>query len=165
MSEYSEFFLKSKSSIVGLETIEISHASFSKVYYIVRNNSKGMTAKLETGESVNFVYYPISISIDGMRDDLDSGLTVTLGDLSEILPIEMDRLNGDFSIKPTLKYRIYRSDDLTKPMYGPLVYKMPNVSFDGENSTITAKAPSLNNNRTGLIYDLSGVFRTLKGFL
>ncbi|QZA70463.1 minor tail protein [Erwinia phage AH03] len=165
MSEYSEFFLKSKSSIVGLETVEISHPKFSKVYRIVRNNTKGISATIEDGSVVTFSYYPLKIEFDGMKDDLDSGMKITLGDLSEILPVEMDNLNGDFSVKPTIKYRVYRSDDLTTPIYGPIVYGADDISFDGLDSTIDAQAPSLNNNRTGIIYDLSGKFRTLKGFL
>lgn len=167
MADYVGFFLNSKSSVVGLETLEISHPSFSKVYYIVRNAVNGILAYDENGNLIRYEYYPLSISMDGVKNDLDSGLKVSLGDLGEIIPEEIDRLiaSDTFDIKPTVKYRSYRSDDLSSPMFGPLVYEIPAFSFDGENSSFEATAPRLNSTKTGIIYDISGAFRTLRGYL
>lgn len=167
MPDYIGFFLNSKSSVVGLETLEISHPSFSKTYNIVRNAVSGIKATDENGSLIDYDYYPVSISMDGVKSDLDSGLKVSLGDLSEIIPPELDRLLNDdsFDIKPTVKYRSYRSDDLSGPMFGPLTYEIPAFSFDGENSSFEAIAPRLNSNKTGIIYDISSTFRTLRGYL
>lgn len=167
MADYISFFLNSKSSVVGLETLEISHPSFSKTYYIVRNSVKGLIATDENGILTKYDYYPLSVSSDGVKNDLDSGLKVSLGDLGEIIPDEIDRLiaSDTFHIKPIVKYRSYRSDDLSGPMYGPLVYEIPAFSFDGQNSSFEAVAPRLNSNKTGIIYDISGAFRTLRGYL
>jgi hypothetical protein len=43
MSAYSEFFLNSRSSVVQLELLQISHPDFSKDYRIVRNSVNGVT--------------------------------------------------------------------------------------------------------------------------
>lgn len=166
MSKYSEFFLSSNSNIVKLETLEISHQSFTKPYRIVRNAVSGITAKLEDGRIVPFEYYPARIVAVGSKDDLDTGVRVDLGDLGEVIPKEMDEVakkNG-FSVKPTVIYREYRSDDLTALLNGPIVLEIKTFSFKREGASFEAKAPSLNINRTGEIYSFDR-FPMLRGFL
>lgn len=166
MSTYAEFFLNSKSSVVQLELIEITHRLFTKTYRVVRNAVRGVTVRLETGVAVNFDYYPLKIENNGSRDDLDQSFTFTLGDLGEILPKELDSVaQGDgFGEKPVVLYRTYRSDDLTRPLFGPVVLEVESFAFNREGCTFTAKAPSLNINKTGEIYRLER-FPMLRGFL
>ena len=166
MTNYAEFFLKSKSSVVQLETLEISHPDFTKIYRVVRNAVQGLTAVLENGSSVAFDYYPLAIENAGVRDDLDQAITVNLGDLGEVLPKELDEVssNEGFGIKPTVVYRTYRSDDLTRPLFGPVTLEVTSFAFNREGSTFEAKAPSLNVNKTGELYKLDR-FPMLRGFL
>jgi hypothetical protein len=166
MTTYAEFFLNSRSSVVQLETLEISHPNFTKVYRIVRNAVKGITATLETGSIVIFDYYPLRIENNGSRDDLDQSLTITLGDLGEVLPLELDSVASaqGFNEKPVVTYRTYRSDDLTQPLFGPVILEVESFAFNREGSTFTAKAPSLNINKTGELYKLER-FPMLRGFL
>lgn len=166
MSAYSEFFLNSKSSVVQLELLEISHPNFSQVFQLVRNAVNGVTVTLETGVSRTFTYYPLRIESNGSRDDLDQSFTFTLGDLGELLPKELDRVataNG-FSTKPQVVYRTYRSDDLTTPLFGPILLEVESFAFNREGCSFTAKAPSLNINKTGELYTLER-FPMLRGFL
>ena len=166
MSAYSEFFLNSKSSVVQLELVEISHPNFTKVYRVVRNAVQGVTVKLETGANATFEYYPLRIENNGDRDDLDQSFTFTLGDLGDVLPKELDAvaLGNGFGEKPKVVYRTYRSDDLTKPLFGPVNLEVESFAFNREGSTFTAKAPSLNLNKTGETYTLER-FPMLRGFL
>ena len=168
MTAYSQFFLNSRSSVVQLDLIEISHPDFSQTYRIVRNNTSGVTVTLETGATAIFVYYPMKISPQHARDDLDHGLSLTFGDLGEILPLEMDLVmkgtNGGLKTKPIIKYRVYRSDDLTAPLYGPLKLEVEAFTFDKKGCTFEAKAPSVNLTRTGETYSLVR-FPMLRGFL
>jgi hypothetical protein len=166
MSAYSEFFLNSRSSVVQLELLEISHSKFTKVYRVVRNSMNGVTVTLETGAQATFDYYPLRIENSGAKDDLDQSFNITLGDLGEVLPKELDNvasLNG-FSEKPRVVYRTYRSDDLTRPLFGPIVLEVESFAFNREGSSFTAKAPSLNINKTGEVYRLER-FPMLRGFL
>lgn len=166
MSAYSEFFLNSRSSIVQLELIEISHPNFTKVYRVVRNAVQGITVTLETGATAAFDYYPLRVENNGAKDDLDQSFTITLGDLGEVLPKELDSVasaNG-FNVKPVVRYRTYRSDDLSRPLFGPIVLEVESFAFTREGSTFTAKAPSLNINKTGELYKLER-FPMLRGFL
>lgn len=163
---YAEFFLNSKSSVVQLELMEIFHPNFTKVYRVVRNAVKGVSVTLETGAVVAFDYYPMRIENNGSKDDLDQSFTVTLGDLGEVLPKELDSVAsaGGYGVKPVVTYRTYRSDDLTKPLFGPVVLEVESFAFNREGSTFTAKAPSLNINKTGELYKLER-FPMLRGFL
>lgn len=166
MTDYAEFFLKSKSSVVQLETLEIFHPDFTKVYRVVRNAVQGATVALENGSAATFEYYPLSIENAGVRDDLDQAITVNLGDLGEVLPKELDEVssNDGFGTKPTVVYRTYRSDDLSRPLFGPVTLEVTSFAFNREGSTFEAKAPSLNVNKTGELYKLDR-FPMLRGFL
>lgn len=166
MSRYSEFFLNSKASIVQLELVEVSHPFFTQVYRKVRNSLQPVTVTLETMQQATFDYYPLKITSMGARTDLESGFRIDLGDLGEILPKELDSVadNDAFEIKPSLVYRAYRSDDLSLPIFGPIFLECSNFSFNKEGASFEAKAPSLNNNRTGEVYSFER-FPMLRGFL
>lgn len=166
MPDYAEFFLNSKSSVVQLELLEISHPNFTQTYRIVRNSVEGLTVVLETGETAFFSYYPLQIEIGSTRDNMDQMININLGDLGEILPKEFDEIrnaNG-FGVKPTVKYRTYRSDDLTEPMLGPVFLEVESFAFNSEGASFEAKAPSLNVVRTGELYKFDR-FPMLRGFL
>lgn len=166
MSTYAEFFLNSRSSVVQLELIEITHSKFTKIYRVVRNAVQGITVTLETGGQATFEYYPLKIENNGAKDDLDQSFTFTLGDLGEVLPLELDSVAAQdgFGEKPRVVYRTYRSDDLTRPLFGPILLEVESFAFNREGSTFTAKAPSLNINKTGETYLLER-FPMLRGFL
>lgn len=166
MSRFSEFFLNSKSSVVQLELIEVSHPYFTQVYRKVRNSLQAVTVTLEDDTEATFDYYPLKITSMGARSDLESGFRIDFGDLGEVLPKELDAVaaNDAFEVKPTVIYRAYRSDDLSAPIFGPIFLEASNFSFNGEGASFEAKAPALNNNRTGEIYSFER-FPMLRGFL
>lgn len=166
MSAYTEFFLNSLSSIVELECIEISHSKFTQTYRIVRNHVAGVTVTHEDSTSHDYTYYPLRCSLSGPRDDLDHVLRVELGDLGEIIPLEMDaiRSGNGFDEFPIVKYRTYRSDALTTVLYGPLVLEIRTFNFTRGGSQFEAKAPTLNVHKTGETYRIAR-FPMLKGLL
>lgn len=166
MSAYTEFFLGSKASVVQLELLEISHPAFTKTYRIVRNAKAGVTVTLETAAVEFFEWYPLRVSTVGARDDLTQSLRVDIGDLGEILPLELDGVAtaDQFDVKPVVLYRTYRSDDLTTPLFGPLRLEITTFAFKREGASFEAKAPELNVSRTGELYKLDR-FPMLRGFL
>lgn len=167
MSLYSEFFLNSSSSIQQVELIEISHPSFSKVYRLTRNMINGVTVTLEDGVTVaTFDYYPFVITPTGASDDLDQTLKVQLGDLGEVLPMELDNIQqaGTFNTKPKLIYRVYRSDVLTGPVDGPYNFVITNMGYTQQGVELEAEAPKLNTSSTGEQYTFDR-FPMLMGFI
>lgn len=166
MSNYTDFFLKCKSSIVQLELLEISHPNFSKVYRLVRNATNGITVKLEDGVFYIFDYCPLKISASNEQDNLDQTIKIQLGDLGEIVPTEIDlvELGNGYATKPILKYRTFRSDDLNNVLYGPLVLEIKQFTCNRDGALFEASAPSVNNNKTGEIYSIDR-FPMLRGLL
>jgi hypothetical protein len=166
MSDYSEFFLNAGSNVAELELLEISHPNFTKTYYLVRNAVNGVTVTLEDSTSQEFEYYPLQITPVGSGDDLDQVLRIQLGDLGTLLPQELDAVSaaGGFGTKPTLKYRTYRSDDLSAPLYGPITLEISALTFKKEGAAFEAHAPRLNSTATGELYTTSR-FPMLRGFI
>lgn len=167
MSDYSEFFLNSRASVVQLELLEVSHPDFTQAYRIVRNAADGVDVNIPEREGLfHFDYYPARVSAIGARDDLDAGVRVELGDLGEVIPVELDAVDdaGTMLIKPTVLYWVYRSDDLTAPIYGPLLLEIGQFNFDDSGAAFEATAPRLNINRTGELYQLER-FPMLRGFV
>lgn len=165
MSLYSTFFFTSKTNVAELETIQLSHPSFSQTFWVVRNNVAGVTVTLETGVVQAFAYYPLKITPTGANTDLDQTMKVMLGDVGQVLPQQLDlvRAANTVGIKPTLIYRTYRSDSLGAPLFGPITFQVQNVAFNKQGATLDISAPKLNLNKTGEQYDLTR-FPSLRAF-
>lgn len=165
MSAYTEYFLNSRSNVVQLELLEITHPNFSKAYRIVRNAIDGVVATID-GTPTQFDYYPLQIRSSGARDDLDSGFTVNLGDLGEVIPQELDAVAaaGGFAVKPMVRYWAFRSDILTAPLVGPLILEVGAFTFTQDGASFPARAPALNVGKTGEFYRLER-FPMLRGLL
>ncbi len=152
MSELSEFFLNSKASVVRLQLLEISHPAFSQTYYLVRNATNGITVDHEDASSHEYIYMPMSITRSGPTDDLDDWLNITLGDLGEVVPTELAAVRAapdGLKTLPVVKYREYRSDDLSAPITGPLLMEVKNFNFTVEGATFEARNPQINYSKTG----------------
>ena len=165
-SEYAAFFLNSKSSIVLLECIELIHPNFSQTHRVVRNMTDGVTVKHEDAIDYAYTYYPLKITRQGEIGDLDYGLQIEFGDLGGNLQLELDSVaaNQGFDTKPVCKMRSYRSDDLTKPLHGPLTLEVNELAFNQDGAQFDAVAPLQNQRASGKIYTLND-FPMLRGFL
>lgn len=166
MSIYTEFFLNSPSSAGEIETLEISHPNFSRTYRFVRNYTGGINLTLENAATVFFEYYPLRIERAGNTSNLAQTFTVTIGDVGETLPAEIERVRAAdaFVTFPTVKYRTYRSNDTSAPLVGPLSLVVLEVAQAAEGSVLTIAAPQANNARTGEIYSIDR-FPMLRGLL
>lgn len=156
MSRLEEFFLKGRKDVVYVETIEIIHTHFTKPLRIVRNVTNGWTAKLANGDSnrVQFDYFPLKLEVGSSKTDLDQTLNITIGDLGEVLPQELERAfeNEGMLAKPILKYRCYASDDPDFVLYGPITLQIDSFNYDQQGTTFQATAPNVNKSKTGELY-------------
>lgn len=166
MSQYSEFFLSAGRAVVGLDLISITHSSFTKDYFLVRNARDGITVTLETLVEQDFEYLPMKLSNSGSRSDMDFGISVGLGDLGDIMATEIANVLADdtFDERPIFTYRAYRSDDLSAPMFGPIVLTIESLSTTIEGASFEAIAQYANRHTTGEIYDIER-FPALRAFL
>ncbi len=165
MSRLSEYFLQSAVNIVLFETIEVTHPDFSQDYLIVRNNCNGLTATDENDVEKDFIYYPVSIGRGETRENLEQTITLTIGDLGELLPNELRavRAADGFSTKPIMTYRTWQSDDLSEPLH-VIRLNVHDIKRNKKGATLICKAPSLNVNGIGRRYDFVRFFG-LRGFL
>lgn len=166
MPDLVSFFLNSSSRVILYDTVEISHPSFSKVYRIVRNSRRGLSAQIEGGTPVLFEYYPIKVSRSGSNGTLDQAFTFTVGSVGNLIGDEIERCIEDdtLEIKPLCIYRAFRSDDLSAPIYGPITLEITDIPITDKGFTFQAKPWQANINATGEIYTL-GRFPGLRGFL
>jgi hypothetical protein len=169
MPSYHEYFLSAPPYVYELELLEISHPAFSQTFRVVRNSDhEGVTVTHEDppGGQFHYEYYPLSLKLMLDNADLEQQIQVTLGDLSTILPNELDRVSdqGYFHVYPTVKYRVYRSDLLSSPIYGPDTFEIRQISFSREGCMFRAQAPATNQSRVGETYTRLR-FPMLRGFL
>lgn len=167
MTDYIGFFLNSGPDVYRIETLQISHPSFSQAYWVQSQVPGGVTLGLEDGGgSQEFQYVPMRVTPRAEENDLEAGYRITFGDLGAILQAELDRVAADesYGTRPTIVFRQYRSDEPDAPMYGPEVFEMQGVNFDGDGATFDATARTLNLNRTGERYTVTR-FPMLAGFI
>ena len=172
MSDLADYFFASSRDVAALELVEITHPNFTRPYRIVRNtvdplDPDGVTVALSPEEpAARFDCWPARFSGRGARDDLDYQITIDLGDVGEVMPMELDAVAeaGGFMTKPMVRHWVFRSDNLTSPILGPIVLEAPSINGDGTVSSVDARAPTLNTTKTGERYTVER-FPMLRGFL
>jgi len=167
--QYIEFFLNCSAAVVELELLEISHPAFTggnygsgTIYKIVKNASDGV---VYSGDA--YLYYPFVLSKGSRSQDLDYSLDISFGDLGEITTTEIKNIIGSvaYSQMPiSVSYMIFRSDDLTAPIFGPIDLKAKNFNWNGDGFTLECRSRISNKNKTGTYYDLMS-YPSLKTFL
>jgi len=166
-AQYVDFYFGAPPSVAELQTLEISHPAFSQVWRLQPNYREGFWARLESGELVFWQYVPMRLQPLGDRGNLDFGIAVTLGDLGEILPDEIERARRAGSLRtipPTVIHRAYRSDDLEVPMVGPISLQARKITRNREGAQFDGTAPQANLTKTGMLYR-TDLFRMLLGYL
>jgi len=161
----AQFFLNGAAEEVAVESLSLSHTSWSKEYHLVRNMPSGGTLTLEDSTSQVFEHYPFELKGDLVTGELDQPIKILLGDLGEIIPVEIDAMiaAGTTDVLPKAVLRLYSSANLAAPLEVVVRY-VTGVSRNAQGATLEANAPSMNKNRTGELYTLDR-FPTLKAFI
>ncbi|MCS3505020.1 DUF1833 domain-containing protein [Achromobacter sp. JUb104] len=166
-AQYIDFYFGAPQSTAELETLEISQPAFSQVWRLQSQYRGGFWARLESGELVFWQYVPMRLRQLDDRGNLDFGISVTLGDLGEILPDEIERARQAGTLRtfpPTVRYRAYRSDDLETPMVGPVTLQARKIVRNRDGAQCDSMAPQTNVTKTGMLYR-TDLFPMLLGYL
>lgn len=149
-----EFFLSSRASLAYIETLEIAHPNFTATHWVNRNVSGSLVLTLETGADQAFAYTPCKIVRKRQSGNLDQGFAISFGDVGSILNVELAAVAAadGFGTRPTVRYRVWRSDQLYQPMYGPIELQIQRVSVSRQGATFDVVAPRLNVTATGELY-------------
>ena len=149
--------------VYTIDTIEISHSSFSAPYYLTREPG-GITASTELLAGVFFEPAGFKPVLNEDKSDLDKNFTFTIPDPDNILDDELDGIPLD-DVEPVLCiYRAYNSDDFSEPSYGPFKLEVKTVSQDKGVFTISCGVPNTNTRPTGVRFTLEQ-FPTLKSYV
>lgn len=169
--DIKSFHLDSSPSVMLLETIEVSHSLWSQSLRYVTNHEDGINLPLENGQTVFFEFIPLSVKRGNTSDDLDQSLTITVGDLGEVVPpliqLIRDAANDE---RPQVVYRAYAFDVVTaqltvaRPIDLIKNLEVVSMSRDHLATTFDAKTPVKNTVKTGRTYTVQD-YPDLKGLL
>lgn len=160
VDDIKDFHLDSATSVVLLETLEISHSLWPDPIRIVTNHPDGISVTLENGQPATFDFIPLMIQRGNTSDDLDQTLNITVGDLGEVVPPLIQKIrNASSDEKPQVIYRSFAFDAasmvLTKPtpieiIRGLYVAKM---NQDHQATTFESATSGKNSVKTGRTYN------------
>lgn len=162
-----DYFFGAPRRTAAIQTVQISQPSFSQIWRLQARYRDGIWARLEGGELVFFQYAPLLLKPLEDMGTLDFGMSITVGDLGEILPDEIQRARAAGTLRtspPKVVYRAYRSDNFEAPMYGPLTLQARPITRSVEGAQFDATAPQVNVGKTGMLYR-TDLFPMLRGFL
>lgn len=157
------FLASAPQNIYSIQTLEISHSSMSKTYYLWREPYIG-SITTETGiKTVTPVN--LDIKLAGSENNLDQkfNIAIDLTDINDEFREQLDLIPLTSSEKIKVIYREYLSDDLTEVL-AQADLQAESVSFTIGAAAIIAVQPRLSMTRTGEIYSTRDI-PMLRGFL
>ena len=160
VDDIKDFHLDSVSSVVLLETLEISHSLWPAPIRIVTNHPDGVAVTLENGQPAIFEFIPLMIQRGNTSDDLDQTLNITVGDLGEIVPPLIQKIRDASSDeKPQVIYRSFAFDAasmvLTKQTPIEIIrgLSVAKMNQDYQATTFEAATSGKNSVKTGRTYN------------
>lgn len=156
LDEASALLDQSGGAIGLLESIEISHSKWDKVYRFAVNSNESVILKHEDGSSYLYEYAPISITRSADADTLEQEISFVFGDLGDTIPKLIDSFINDEVIEfPILSYRAYLIDSYENPIFVARNLEIEKINRDWQGTRADAKAPSLNDSGNGEVYSVS----------
>ena len=163
MSNQLEEYLFATQPAYLIECIEIKHSLWATPLRYVTNMADGVSVGHDSSY-FNYEYVPLQIDKGSSSDDLDQSLSITIGDLGDIVPDLIDQiLDAGSTERPKVTYRAYSSLDLSQPILVIDHLEVTDQSSDYQGTTFNAEAPKLNAVGTGLLFTKAN-FPTLIGF-
>lgn len=171
VDDIKDFHLDSVSSVVLLETLEISHSLWPAPIRIVTNHPDGVAVTLENGQRAIFEFIPLMIQRGNTSDDLDQTLNITVGDLGEIVPPLIQKIRDASSDeKPQVIYRSFAFDAasmvLTKQTPIEIIrgLSVAKMNQDYQATTFEAATSGKNSVKTGRTYNFKD-YPDLRGLI
>lgn len=152
MTDYVGFFLNGGGDVMQLECVEISHPSFTDTFRYVKNDTDGLIAG-----GTFYQYQPMSIERNNVSNDLDQTMSITIADMQDELSLAVRAIQKSAypTTRPSIVYKIFRSDELDAPMLTLQTLEAKTISKNSEGLvTFEAQAPELNSVKTGVQYTL-----------
>lgn len=170
----NNFFLRGNPHTMRLQLIEVTHPAWINTHRYVQNLVEGgrfwhAVSGSETNEYAwhDYTYTPIGIKKSKSDDSLDQSITITVGDLGEKLPDDMDALrrhSAYSAVRPVLNYREYLSDNMADPLVSVEGLTVEDYQPHIEGGLFICKAKELNLTATGISFTVDS-FPGLRDFI
>lgn len=160
-----QYHLNSSPSVALLQCIEVKHSLWPAPLRYVMNHGDGVTVRHEDGLSAYYEYMPLDVKRGTTSDNLDQKLSITVGDLGEIVPQLLKRVRVAKTDEcPEVVFRQYFSTNPNSSVETVKELYVTNSSRDMQGSTFDAEAQRLNVVGTGERYTVE-MFPSLRGFM
>lgn len=147
------FFLTKTSAIAKIDCIELYHPDFGYLRYQAYDD-EGIAVKHEDEMEHTYDFESFDITRGNVTSDLDQGFSITFADYKDDLKNKVNI--ADHMTPIVFSWRLYRSDDLNRPMFVQRDLYVIRVNSDGSGMvTFEASAEQLNNVKTGDAYTIN----------
>lgn len=164
MPNYS-YFLSGDPDDVLFQTIEIRHPAFEHYHRFVANKADGLYVPVETQdeagnlitEQLFYEYAPLEIKLGESNESLDQYIDVTIGDLGDILPAEIEAIrNSEYTPmqKPEVIYCEYLASNLAEPSLVISNLEISEYRMKSGMAIFKCEVKKLNARKTGVTYNL-----------
>lgn len=141
--EQLEIFTNNKKQQIILQTLQLSHSTFSEDFYIIRD-LHDRTLTLENGLKKDFNAVNFSVKIPGFSQKLDSTLQFQIDVVNSELVSQISKLLDNPS-RELIKvvFRAYTDQITSYPIIGPLYFEVDSFSFEKYKLVVNAKIHEL----------------------
>jgi hypothetical protein len=137
------------------ETLELAHPLFAVSHYLT-NSPQGFAANLETGELVTWRSAPFLVRLPGANAGGTQDLGLVIDNVDREALDELERASGDPTTRIAATFRVYSSDDLTRPGSNPIALSISDVSAGMTRVEATATRTDILNKRfPAVLYDVA----------
>ena len=162
------FLASSPSRLRRVETLQITHPSFTGQWHLWNEPYVGVTKYYDDNDvlqTANMIPLNFKVNKGGSEANLDQKLSITIDlvDSEDEFRTQMGLISLDNTVPIYIWFREYLSDDLNSPQ-SDLKVQVESVSYQRGVATLQAVAPRLNVTRTGETYNAKDV-PMLRGFL
>ena len=159
------YFLAGNPDDVLFQTIEISHPAFRNEHRFVANKADGLYVPFESEDEngnpvasqLFYEYAPLDIKLGESTESLDQYIEVTIGDLGDILPSEIEAIRSDeFSSmqKPEVVYAEFLASNLNEPTLVIGNLEISQYTMKTGMAVFKCEVKKLNTRKTGVTYNL-----------
>jgi Domain of unknown function (DUF1833) len=140
-----------------LETLELRHPRFAQSWFIT-NAALPFTARLETGQTIEFITLPFSAKLPGANPGGQQDLVLVIDNVDREIIAELERAAADPTNRISVIYRNYASGDLSAPGSDPIALSISDVAASATRVEATASRTDVLNRRFPSVLYETGLF-------
>lgn len=139
------------------ETLELRHPLFASTHFVT-NTALPFTARIETGQMIDFITLPFTAKLPGANPGGTQDLVLVIDNVDREIIDELERASADPTQRISVTYRAFASDDLTRPGSDPIALSISDIAASTPRVEATATRTDVLNRRfPSVLYEV-GLF-------